>query len=69
MDAKISKRLVLSSAGSVILSLVHEEEKVALVFNKVDEEVKKIPGDSLKRSLIRHDSDKLTKTIIKILSL
>ena len=32
-------------------------------------EVKKIPGDSLKRSLIRHDSDKLTKTIIKILSL
>ena len=29
-------------------------------------ETKKVPGDVLKRTLIRHDSDKLSKTLIKL---
>lgn len=43
MDAKTAKRPVAYSAGAMILSLVPGEEKVALVFNKIGEEVKTIP--------------------------
>jgi len=31
-----------------------------------EKEIKKIPGDLLKRSLIRHDSDKLAEVLVKI---
>jgi uncharacterized cofD-like protein len=34
-----------------------------------EKETKKVPGDILKRSLIRHDSDKLAKELIKICKL
>lgn len=49
MDAKTLKRPVPSSAGSVIFSLVPGEEKVALVFNKIGEEVKTIPREHVAR--------------------